>query len=91
MLSKALNLQLLGFCKLTIKKEEPEILFEIMQPHLEAAAIAEKRKDGGIIISGKTMKAGHKNLQVEKLDISTVKGKTQSVEVFLLKSERSKC
>ncbi|MFZ5951769.1 MAG: adenylate/guanylate cyclase domain-containing protein [Candidatus Rifleibacteriota bacterium] len=45
------------------------------------SAIAEENS-GGIIVSGNILKYLNTNAEVKKLEISTVKGKTQSVEIF---------
>lgn len=51
------------------------------------AAIAEKQR-GGTIVSAQTLAGLSKPPRVEKLSISTVKGKTQSVEIFAIVEEK---
>jgi adenylate cyclase len=48
------------------------------------AAIAEKDKDDSIIISAVAANNSRLDLSLKKLDIDTVKGKTQSVKIFRL-------
>jgi class 3 adenylate cyclase len=50
------------------------------------AAIAEKEANGAIVVSGRTLSASDKNYSHQQLEQNKVKGKTQSVEIFLLKS-----
>jgi len=54
------------------------------------ASLATKRPDGGVIISGSLVDAVPEGHTCEKLPISSVKGKTQAVEAFEIRTAVSK-
>jgi len=53
------------------------------------ASLATKRSDGGVIISGSLVEAVPEGHNCEKLPISSVKGKTQAVEAFEIRTVAS--